>query len=764
MKKLLALLLAFCLAFCGGTSAFADVASTVAVASTGTFQIDNTSIAIKIGESAVLTAYENGSPTMNATWTVSNPSIATVSNGLVTGHQLGTTAVTATNSAGESVTCYVHVILKGIDVSSWQGNIDWGTVKNQGIDFAIIRTGYGKTAPEVQTDAYFEQNYSGATANGIKVGAYHYSYAENVQDALQEADFCLSILNGRKLDYPVFYDIEDTIHRTMDADLMADIVEAFCGKMEAAGYRTGVYSSVNIFNSNLSSPRLDKYDRWVASWGKDVPNFNKAYTIWQYAYGTLSGVNGNVDLNYSFKDYSQAGTPVNPSTPSTPTLTCDTSSYTFGSNDVYYYKIFTSSATQPTATSSNPSAVSVTFGKKVSDGYIFQINNVGAGTATITTTTAEGASVSFQATGNRSATGSKLTCDTSSYTFSNNSVYYYKVFTDSIVQPTATSSNPSVVSVTFGKKVSDGYIFQINNVGTGTAVITTTTVDGASVSFQATGNKSIVSKPTLACDTTSPYTFGSNSTYYYKVFTNSATRPTATSSNPSVVSVTFGKKVSDGYIFQINNVGTGTAVITTTAADGSSVSFQATGTKSTSTSSPLKCDTTAPYTFGSNSSYYYKVFTTSATQPTATSSNPSAVSVTFGKKVSDGYIFQINNVGTGTAVITTTTADGSSVSFQATGTKASSGTAPSSGSLACDTTYPFTIKRGNVYTFLFTPKGTVGTPQFTTGNSNVLITAGLKLRNGSYLLTVKGVGTGSTGVYATIPGQAPINYCTVNVQ
>ncbi|MBS6235274.1 MAG: Ig-like domain-containing protein [Clostridiales bacterium] len=676
MKKLLALLLAFCLTFCGGTSAFADVASTVAVASTGTFQIDNTSIAIKIGESAVLTAYENGSPTMNATWTVSNPSIATVSNGLVTGHQLGTTAVTATNSAGESVTCYVHVILKGIDVSSWQGNIDWGTVKNQGIDFAIIRTGYGKTAPEVQTDAYFEQNYSGATANGIKVGAYHYSYAENVQDALQEADFCLSILNGRKLDYPVFYDIEDTIHRTMDADLMADIVEAFCGKMEAAGYRTGVYSSVNIFNSNLSSPRLDKYDRWVASWGKDVPNFNKAYTIWQYAYGTLSGVNGNVDLNYSFKDYSQAGTPVNPSTPSTPTLTCDTSSYTFGSNDVYYYKVFTSSATQPTAT----------------------------------------------------------------------------------------SSNPSVVSVTFGKKVSDGYIFQINNVGTGTAVITTTTVDGASVSFQATGNKSIVSKPPLACDTTSPYTFGSNSTYYYKVFTNSATRPTATSSNPSVVSVTFGKKVSDGYIFQINNVGTGTAVITTTAADGSSVSFQATGTKSTSTSSPLKCDTTAPYTFGSNSSYYYKVFTTSATQPTATSSNPSAVSVTFGKKVSDGYIFQINNVGTGTAVITTTTADGSSVSFQATGTKASSGTAPSSGSLVCDTTYPFTIKRGNVYTFLFTPKGTVGTPQFTTGNSNVLITAGLKLRNGSYLLTVKGVGTGSTGVYATIPGQAPINYCTVNVQ
>lgn len=671
MKKILALLLTFCLTFYCGAAAFAEDVSAVAATSTGTFQIDNTSIAIKVGESAVITAYENGSPTMNATWTVSNPSIASVSNGLVAGHQLGTTTVTATNSAGESATCYVHVVLKGIDVSSWQGNIDWGTVKNQGIDFAIIRTGYGKTAPEVQTDAYFAQNYSGATANGIKVGVYHFSYAETVEDALQEADFCLSILDGRELDYPVFYDIEDTVHRTMDTNLMADIVEAFCGKIEAAGYRTGVYSSVNIFNSNLSSPRLDKYDRWVASWGRDVANLDKAYTIWQYAYGTLAGISGNVDLNYSFKDYSQAGTPVAPSNPTTPSISCDTSSYAFGSNDVYYYKVVTSSATQPTATSSNPSAVSVTFGKKVSDGYIFQINNVGSGTATITTTTAEGASVSFQATGNKSATPA-LTCDTSSYTFSNNSVYYYKVFTDSIVQPTATSSNPAVVSVTFGKKVSDGYIFQINNVGTGTAVITTTTADGASVSFQATGNKSIVSS-TLTCDTTSPYTFGSNSTYYYKVFTNSTTQPTATSSNPSAVSVTFGKRVSDGYIFQINNVGTGTAVITTTV-DGSSVSFQATGNRSSS-----------------------------------------------------------------------------------------SGSTPT-GSLTCDTTHPFTIRQGNIYTFLFTPNGNVGTPQFTTGNSNVLITAGLKLRNGSYLLTVKGVGAGSTGVYATIPGQAPVNYCTVNVE
>lgn len=762
MKKILALLLTFCLTFYCGAAAFAEDVSAVAATSTGTFQIDNTSIAIKVGESAVITAYENGSPTMNATWTVSNPSIASVSNGLVTGHQLGTTTVTATNSAGESATCYVHVVLKGIDVSSWQGNIDWGTVKNQGIDFAIIRTGYGKTAPEVQTDAYFAQNYSGATANGIKVGVYHFSYAETVEDALQEADFCLSILDGRELDYPVFYDIEDTVHRTMDTNLMADIVEAFCGKIEAAGYRTGVYSSVNIFNSNLSSSRLDKYDRWVASWGRDVANLDKAYTIWQYAYGTLAGISGNVDLNYSFKDYSQAGTPVAPSNPTTPSISCDTSSYAFGSNDVYYYKVVTSSATQPTATSSNPSAVSVTFGKKVSDGYIFQINNVGSGTATITTTTAEGASVSFQATGNKSATPA-LTCDTSSYTFSNNSVYYYKVFTDSIVQPTATSSNPAVVSVTFGKKVSGGYIFQINNVGTGTAVITTTTADGASVSFQATGNKSIVSS-TLTCDTTSPYTFGSNSTYYYKVFTNSTTQPTATSSNPSAVSVTFGKRVSDGYIFQINNVGTGTAVITTTTADGAaSVSFQATGTRSTSSSTPLRCDTTSPYTFGSNSAYYYKVFTTSATQPTATSSNPSAVSVTFGKKVSDGYIFQINNVGTGTAVITTTV-DGSSVSFQATGNRSSSSGSTPTGSLTCDTTHPFTIRQGNIYTFLFTPNGNVGTPQFTTGNSNVLITAGLKLRNGSYLLTVKGVGAGSTGVYATIPGQAPVNYCTVNVE
>ena len=767
MKRLISLLLVLTLVFCGGAVAFADDASDTPAtyAASNTFTIDNTSLAVKIGESAMITAYEYGLPIMNATWSVSNPSIASVSNGMVTGKQLGTTAVTATNSSGQSVTCYVHVILKGIDVSAWQKTVDWSTIAAQGTDFALIRTGYGKTAPEVQTDAYFATNFDGATRNGIKVGVYHYSYAENVEDAIAEANFCLSILNGRSLDYPVFYDIEDTVHRTMDKELMADVVEAFCTRMEEAGYRTGIYSSVSIFNSNLASPRLDKYDRWVASWGKDVPNFDKAYTIWQYAYGTLPGVDGNVDLNYSFKDYSKSGIPVDPSTPSTPSLKCDTASYTFSNSDVYYYKVFTTSNTVPTAASSDPSVVTVTFGKKVSDGYIFQINNVGQGSAVITTTAADGASVSFPVTGTKS-TATTLRCDTNSpYVFGSNSAYYYKVYTNSATAPTAVSSNPAVVSVQFGKKDSDGYIFQINNVGQGSAVITTTAADGSSCSFQATGNKSASSTPAaLRCDTTSPYTFGSNRAYYYKVYTNSATAPTAVSSNPAVVSVQFGKKDSDGYIFQINNVGQGTAVITTTAADGSACSFQATGNKSaSSTPAALRCDTTSPYTFGSNSAYYYKVYTNSATAPTAVSSNPAVVSVQFGKKDSDGYIFQINNVGQGTALITTTAADGSACSFQATGNKSASTGTPSSSGFVCDTTAPFTIKTGNLYTFLFTPKGNIGTPQFTTGNGNVLATAGLTLRNGSYLLTVKGISKGSTGVYATLPGQQPVKYCTVTV-
>lgn len=579
MKKFVSLFLVLALFILPGTSALAASSG-----SSNTLTLDHSNATVRIGESTYLTASFNGSPTTAVSWSSANPNIASVNGGVVSGVSLGSTQVTATNSLGQTATCYIHVAYKGIDVSAWQGNIDWPTAKASGIDFAIIRTGYGKTAPEQQTDKYFATNYTGATQNGLKVGVYHYSYAENTADAAQEAQLCLSILNGRSLDYPVFYDIEEQVHRTMDKEKLADIVETFCSAIQAAGYKVGVYSSPNIFNSNLSSSRLDKYDRWVASWGRDTPNYSKSYTIWQYAYGTLPGISGNVDLNYSFVDYS-------------------------------------------------------------------------------------------------------------------------------------TSSNPTPVTPTY----------------------------------------------TLSSDTNAPYTFGTNKTYFYKVTTNSASAPTAVSSNPSAVSVSYGKAVSGGHIFQINNVGPGTAMITTSIAEGPSVSFMATGTDQTPPAATLSSDTTHPYTFGTNKAYYYKITTNSSNTPTAVSSNPAAVSVQFGKKTSDGYIFQINNIGAGTATITTSITEGASISFEATGNNQSSPSVPVTNKLTCDTTHPFTMQVGKLYTFLFKPAAGVGTPSFNTGNGSIVTTAGLKYRDGNYLVTVKALKSGSTGMYATLPGQPSVQYCIINV-
>jgi GH25 family lysozyme M1 (1,4-beta-N-acetylmuramidase) len=196
--------------------------------------------------------------------------------------------------------------LTGIDVSEHRGVIDWTSVKNSNmVQFAIIRDGFGKEDPINQTDDQFEANYAGATANGIKVGVYHYSYAASPEEAVTEAQFCLSILKGRHLDYPVFYDIEEKVHKTMTSDQISAVINAFCGTIAAAGYQTGLYSGANMYGSNLNTPALNGYDKWVAHYGTMAPRFDGAFVIWQYtSSGTVPGISGLVDMDYSYKDYS----------------------------------------------------------------------------------------------------------------------------------------------------------------------------------------------------------------------------------------------------------------------------------------------------------------------------------------------------------------------------------------------------------------------------------------------------------------------------
>lgn len=196
--------------------------------------------------------------------------------------------------------------IKGIDVSSWNGDIDWKKVKSDGIEFAFIRVG---TATNL--DKKFIKNIQGAANNAIKCGVYHYSYAQTAESAIAEAKFVLNAVKPYKLAYPIMYDIEDKVHHELTTAQRTDLVEAFCGVIMSSGYNTGVYTSLSWFNTMLDLKRLQKYDKWVAQWAEKC-TFKSAYTIWQNSNkGKISGINGDVDLNLGYKDYA-AGVPSKP--------------------------------------------------------------------------------------------------------------------------------------------------------------------------------------------------------------------------------------------------------------------------------------------------------------------------------------------------------------------------------------------------------------------------------------------------------------------
>ncbi len=528
-KRILALILMVCGMISLSFPALA------ADSSSGAFHLNTSSVGVGVGKTFKLTAYFNSSADLSAVWSSADSSVATVDGeGTVTGNKIGQTIVTA-KSGSYSSSCVINVAYKGIDVSKYQGTINWAAVKSSGIDFAMIRTGFGGESWSSQTDPYFATNYSNARANGIKVGAYHYSYATSVAMAQNEATLCLHILNGRQLDYPVAYDVEDKSQFGLSSNTLGQIVQAFCGKMQAAGYKTVVYSYYNFYKAHLTSPLVSQYDTWIAH-DTTMTDF-KPYTMWQYGQRSVSGVSGACDVDYSFYDYSgtekEQETPVPfPEQPSEQVFTCDTTgTYTFGSNQTYYYKITTNDTITPTASSSNPAAVSVSYAQRLSNGYLFRLTRHGFGQAVITTTAGNGTSVSFTAaasgtsnqstpseSNNPSSGGSKtLRCDTTlPYQFGANSTYIYKVYSTSSVRPTAVSSNSSAVTVAYDGKTSDGYFFRITNAGQGRAIITTTDATGATASFTATGTSS--GQPLVGIQSDTPYRFSmkAGKTYVYK--------------------------------------------------------------------------------------------------------------------------------------------------------------------------------------------------------------------------------------------------------
>ncbi|HMM05313.1 MAG TPA: GH25 family lysozyme [Clostridiales bacterium] len=205
----------------------------------------------------------------------------------------------------------------GVDVSFWQGSIDWQQVKADGIDFAMIRAaGRDSATGVITTDSWFERNIKGAQAAGLKVGVYIFSQAITVQEAEEEADYMLRLLAPYDLDLPVVIDYEfrsGHTGRLAEANLTKTMatnnVLAFCNYVSSRGYIPMLYANTDMLNNYLNKDDiLANVDLWYARYG-DTP-YITGFALWQYSNsGKVNGVSGNVDCNFSFVDLDELGIP-----------------------------------------------------------------------------------------------------------------------------------------------------------------------------------------------------------------------------------------------------------------------------------------------------------------------------------------------------------------------------------------------------------------------------------------------------------------------
>ena len=195
----------------------------------------------------------------------------------------------------------------GIDVSEFQGDIDWAAVKNDGVEYAFIRAGYRGYGSEgnIVADSKFEQNMAGASAAGVETGVYFYSQAINEAEAVEEAEFVINALQGKSISYPVVFDMEvvgspNARTASLTAGQITDITIAFCERVKQAGYEPLIYGNIMWMMDKLNLSEVTEYGKWFAQY-TDWPNFPYEYDFWQYSRnGTVNGIEGDVDLNVYF--------------------------------------------------------------------------------------------------------------------------------------------------------------------------------------------------------------------------------------------------------------------------------------------------------------------------------------------------------------------------------------------------------------------------------------------------------------------------------
>ena len=223
------------------------------------------------------------------------------------------------NGSGEVIP---GAITRGIDVSEWQGTIDWKKVKNSDVDFAFIRLSHSLKHEDVQ----YDYNMKNAIASGIPVGVYLYSTATTEAEVLREAQYLIRRIRGYKISYPIVYDMEDESASGLTVAQRTNLVTTFCEEIKKAGYYPMVYTNIYWYLTQLNMAKLKSYDVWLARYGDTInrPSSEYRYTIWQATGGdytpgmkTTKGlidgipIVNNADVNFGFVDYTKI---INPRT------------------------------------------------------------------------------------------------------------------------------------------------------------------------------------------------------------------------------------------------------------------------------------------------------------------------------------------------------------------------------------------------------------------------------------------------------------------
>lgn len=262
------------------------------------------SLDLKVGQNTTIkSSINSGAYCGSYVWSTSNSKVVTVSGGVVKPMSQGTAIVTLKTYNGVTASCKITVkgsIVKCLDVSTWQGDVDFNKVKADGYNYVLIRAGYGDESS--QKDDFFEQHYRNAKAAGLKIGVYWFSYSDSPEDSILEAKACLSCINGKELDMPVFYDLEYEPQLYYSTSKLCSMAKNFCSYIENnSDYRAGVYASYSTYGWNLFPEKIgENYSYWIAKIDGEQES-PLDYDIHQYTWtGRVDGISGNVDISYIY--------------------------------------------------------------------------------------------------------------------------------------------------------------------------------------------------------------------------------------------------------------------------------------------------------------------------------------------------------------------------------------------------------------------------------------------------------------------------------